>query len=341
MGATIYLVTLFAFISVTAFVLGAWFYFRHQREEVRLRLGRMASYGAGTGNGTGTDTRTSTGTGARGVTGFGARAGIGIGAWAGSRSGSRAGRSSTKKPDAPSALGWLLEVVTRAVSKKGREGAIRRKASGGMVLVGARLSLALVLALAMLGVSVAGRVRPFESTMLVTCGFLVGFMVPGAMAARKNRAREMAMRKALPDLLDLLTMSVEAGLGFDRALAKVIEGRKGPLVDEFEIVLQEIRVGRPRREALRDLGERVKMPEISRLIGAIIQAEQLGMGIANSLRIQSEQLRLARRQRAEEAAMKAPIKMLFPLIFFIFPALFVVLLGPAIIQMVIMFVRVG
>lgn len=310
MGNTVYLFTLLIFISVTAFVVlvGSWFYFRYQKEELKRRLGRIASYGAGI----------DTGTGLRTV------------------------QSQAKKQERPPIpiLGRLLAGITR-VASKGREGATQRKASVKTVSPEARLGLAVVFAMVAFGFSRAIGVGFFESTMLVTCGFLVGFMIPGAIVAHKNRTREMEIRKALPDMLDLLTMSVEAGLGFDRALARVIEGKKGPLANEFEIVLQEIRIGRPRREALRDLSERLKMPEVSRLVGSIIQAEELGMGIANSLRIQSEQLRLARRQRAEEAAMKAPIKMLFPLIFFIFPALFVVLLGPAIIQMVVMFVRMG
>ena len=310
MGITVYLITMFIFISVAAFAFGVWLYFRQQKEEVRLRLGRIASYGAGP----------------HPEGAAGARSGL--------------VRSAQRRPGRSSILGRLVGIFSKATSGNSMEYR-QRRARGKMALLGARFSLALVLALVAVGFSLMTGVKSFESTMLVIGGFLVGFLIPGAMEAHKKSAREIAIRKALPDMLDLLTMSVEAGLGFDRALAKVIEGKTGPLVDEFEIVLQEIRVGRARREALRDLGERVKMPEVSRLIGAIIQAEQLGMGIAKSLRIQSEQLRLARRQRAEESAMKAPIKMLFPLILFIFPALFVVLLGPAIIQLFTMFVRMG
>ncbi len=121
-------------------------------------------------------------------------------------------------------------------------------------------------------------------------------------------------------------------MGFDAALVKVVERKEGPLADEFGIVLREIRVGKPRKDALRELSERVKVDDITSLVSAVIQADQLGVGISNILRIQSEQVRTKRRQQAEEAAMKAPIKMLFPLIFFIFPTLFVVLLGPAVIQ---------
>jgi tight adherence protein C len=165
---------------------------------------------------------------------------------------------------------------------------------------------------------------------LVAAGF--GWVVPEVMMQSKAKHRGKDIQKALPDVLDLLTVSVEAGLGFDAALVRVVERRKGPLSDEFGIVLREMRVGTPRREALKQLAERVKVDDITSLTSAIIQTDHLGVGIANILRIQSDQSRVKRRQKVEESAMKAPIKMLFPLVFFIFPTLFVVLLGPAVIQ---------
>jgi tight adherence protein C len=165
---------------------------------------------------------------------------------------------------------------------------------------------------------------------LVAAG--LGWVVPETMMQSKAKHRGKEIQRELPDILDLLTVSVEAGLGFDAALVKVVERKEGPLADEFGIVLREIRVGKPRKDALRELSERVKVDDITSLVSAVIQADQLGVGISNILRIQSEQVRTKRRQQAEEAAMKAPIKMLFPLIFFIFPTLFVVLLGPAVIQ---------
>ena len=165
---------------------------------------------------------------------------------------------------------------------------------------------------------------------LVAAG--LGWVVPETMMQSKAKHRGKEIQRDLPDILDLLTVSVEAGLGFDAALVKVVERKKGPLADEFGIVLREIRVGKPRRDALRELSERVKVDDITSLVSAVIQADQLGVGISNILRIQAEQVRTKRRQQAEESAMKAPIKMLFPLVFFIFPTLFVVLLGPAIIQ---------
>jgi tight adherence protein C len=136
---------------------------------------------------------------------------------------------------------------------------------------------------------------------------------------------------AVPDTLDLLTISVKAGLGFDAALAKVVEKTKGPLADEFARALNELRVGKQRREALRDIVARTDVRALTNFIGAIIQAEQLGVSISKVLQVQSEQLRIERRQRAEEAAAKAPIKMLFPLVGCIFPSMFIVILGPAII----------
>jgi tight adherence protein C len=135
----------------------------------------------------------------------------------------------------------------------------------------------------------------------------------------------------LPDALDLLTISVEAGLGFDAALAKVVEKMEGPLVNEFRQALAEIRMGRTRREALRDIVGRAEARPVSNFIGAIVQAEQLGVPIAKVLQIQSQQLRIERRQRAEEAAAKAPVKMLFPMVGCIFPTIFIVILGPAVI----------
>ena len=138
----------------------------------------------------------------------------------------------------------------------------------------------------------------------------------------------------IPDTLDLLTISVRAGLGFDAALGRVVDKLKGPLSDEFRRALAEVRVGKARRDALRDIVPRTEVTPLTNFIGAIIQAEQLGVSISKVLQVQSEQLRIERRQRAEEQAAKAPIKMLFPLVGCIFPSLFIVILGPAIILIV-------
>ena len=165
-------------------------------------------------------------------------------------------------------------------------------------------------------------------------GIGIGYLLPEFWLGRRIKARQKVILKLIPDTLDLLTISVRAGLGFDAALAKVVEKLPGPLSDEFRRALAEVRVGKTRRDALRDMIPRTNVQPLSNFIGAIIQAEQLGVSIAKVLQVQSEQLRIERRQRAEEMAAKAPIKMLFPLVGCIFPSLFIVILGPAIIQIV-------
>ena len=165
-------------------------------------------------------------------------------------------------------------------------------------------------------------------------GFFIGYLLPEFWLGRKIKSRQKIILKMIPDTLDLLTISVRAGLGFDAALAKVVEKIPGPLSEEFRRALAEVRVGKARRDALRDMIPRTNVQPLSTFIGAIIQAEQLGVSISKVLQVQSEQLRIERRQRAEEMAAKAPIKMLFPLVGCIFPSLFVVILGPAIISMV-------
>jgi len=160
---------------------------------------------------------------------------------------------------------------------------------------------------------------------------LLGFVLPDFWLGRHVSDRKKRILRAVPDTLDLLTISVRAGLGFDGALAKVVEKTEGPLAEEFRRVLAEVRMGKARRDALRDVVARTDVPALTNFIGAIIQAEQLGVAISKVLQIQSEQLRIERRQRAEELAAKAPIKMLFPLVGCIFPSMFIVILGPAII----------
>ena len=165
-------------------------------------------------------------------------------------------------------------------------------------------------------------------------GLGIGYIGPEFWLGRRVKARQHAIIRMIPDSLDLLTISVRAGLGFDAALAKVVEKVKGPLSDEFRRALAEVRVGKTRRDALRDIIPRTDVAPLTNFIGAIIQAEQLGVSISKVLQVQSEQLRIERRQRAEEMAAKAPIKMLFPLVGCIFPSLFIVILGPAIILIV-------
>jgi tight adherence protein C len=165
-------------------------------------------------------------------------------------------------------------------------------------------------------------------------GFFLGRYLPDLWLNNKIKGRQKELRLALPNALDLLTISVEAGLGFDAAIGRLTEKFKNALSDEFAQVLNEIRLGRPRLEALDDMGRRSGVEELHTFIQALIQSEQLGVGIAKVLRIQSEEMRRRRRQRAEEQAAQAPLKMLFPMIGCIFPTLFIVLMGPAVILII-------
>jgi tight adherence protein C len=185
--------------------------------------------------------------------------------------------------------------------------------------------------LAFLLLGVALRNPIVSSLVFAVIAVAVGFFLPDYWLVTRIRARQKAILLAIPDTLDLLTISVKAGLGFDAALGKVIEKTEGPLTDEFRRALAEVRIGKPRRDALKEMVARTNVPALTNFIGAIVQAEQLGVAIANVLEVQSEQLRIERRQRAEEMAAKAPIKMLFPLVGCIFPSMFIVILGPALI----------
>ena len=160
-------------------------------------------------------------------------------------------------------------------------------------------------------------------------GLVVGFMAPDFYLGNRASRRGQQILESLPDALDLLTISVEAGLGFDAALVKVTEKLKGPLSEEFKRAGSEQRVGKSRQEALRGINERVEQKELGNFISAIIQADQLGVSMSKVLRIQSEQMRGERRQRAEEKAAKAPILIMLPTIGCIFPSLFIVILAPA------------
>jgi tight adherence protein C len=165
-------------------------------------------------------------------------------------------------------------------------------------------------------------------------GLAVGTVLPHYYLSIKKKARNKSALKELPDILDLLTVSLEAGLGFDSAVSKVVSKKNGVLSAEFHRSLEELRLGRTRREALSGIKNRVEVEEVRAFISSILQAEKLGIGLVQVLRVQSNEVRERRRQRAEEEAMKAPVKMLFPLVLFIFPSLFIVLLGPALIQFI-------
>jgi tight adherence protein C len=170
---------------------------------------------------------------------------------------------------------------------------------------------------------------PFFGFMI---GLVTGILIPRYYLMSQITQRRHKIQIQLADILDLLTVSVEAGLGFDAALAKVTEKMEGPLPEEFDSILREIRMGKGRKEALRDAGERIGVHDVDVFFSAIIQAEQLGVSLGKVLRVQSDQLRTKRRLRAEEQAMEAPIKMMLPMVGCIFPVILIVLLGPAVLQ---------
>jgi len=163
---------------------------------------------------------------------------------------------------------------------------------------------------------------------------ILGFFFPQYSLSRKITNRQKSVRRSLPDALDLLTICVEAGLGFDAAMAKVAQKWDSQLSAAFARVLQEIQLGKLRREALRSMAENIEVTELTSFVAAVVQSEQLGVSMARVLRIQADQMRVKRRQLAEEEAHKAPIKMLIPMVFLIFPSLLIVLLAPAALQII-------
>ncbi len=181
--------------------------------------------------------------------------------------------------------------------------------------------------------AITGLVPFFAGMMMAIGGAAVGFIAPDFYINSRIRGRKTIMQAELPNVLDLLCVSVEAGLGFDAALVKLNERMTGPLVDEFSLVLHEMRIGESRLAALKHLAERCEVHEVAQFCRAIIQADQLGIALSRILRVQSHDMRIRRQLAAEEKAMKAPVKMLFPTVLFIFPAMFVVALGPAALQM--------
>jgi tight adherence protein C len=177
-----------------------------------------------------------------------------------------------------------------------------------------------------LGGSFSGPLAAFAFAFLFT---FIGFALPGMVLTMKIRGRKEELRMQLPDALDLLAVSVEAGLGFDGAIVKLTEHLDGPLVEEFTLTLNEMRIGESRHDALKKLAARAAAPEVGHFTRAIIQADHLGISLGRILKVQATDTRDRRQAAAEEKAMKAPIKMLFPTVLFIFPAMFLVILGPA------------
>jgi tight adherence protein C len=179
------------------------------------------------------------------------------------------------------------------------------------------------------GVVFASSMPGMRGLLFVVVLTAIGFFAPTYFVVLRARRRQESVSADLPDALDLLAVSVEAGLGFDGAIAKLTEHMEGDLIDEFEFALGEMRVGEGRAEALKKMAERVPAHEMASFVRAIIQADQLGISLGRLLRVQATDARLKRQAAAEEKAMKAPIKMLFPMVLFIFPAMFIVILGPA------------
>lgn len=198
-----------------------------------------------------------------------------------------------------------------------------------------RIVLAVVIGGFMLFIySIGNLTWPLTNKILALAIFVgLGFYVPDLMLTSRIQRRQKAVRKAMPDALDLLTICVEAGLGFDGAMQKVYEKWDNELSLSFGRVLREIQLGKLRRDALRDMANRIGIPEMTSFVAAIIQSEQLGVSMAKVLRIQSDQMRIKRRQLAEEMAHKAPVKMLIPMALLIFPSICIVLMTPAVLMM--------
>ncbi len=215
-------------------------------------------------------------------------------------------------------------------------GLSRRVSPTGFLAAKAVLALGGLFFGGLLGGAVAGAGAAIAFAVVFGGG---GFVAPDFVVGSRARRRREQMRAELPDALDLLAVSVEAGLGFDGAIAKLTEQSEGPLAEEFALTLSEMRIGESRSEALKKLSERAATPEIAAFVRAIVQADQFGISLGRILRVQATDTRLRRQAAAEERAMKAPIKMLFPTVAFIFPALFLVILGPAFLSLAQLFGR--
>lgn len=179
------------------------------------------------------------------------------------------------------------------------------------------------------GVGAVLGLRGYGTAVLFgSIGAVVGFFLPDVLLVNAGQKRQDGIRRALPDALDMLTVCVEAGLGFDAAIAQVARNTSGPFAEECARVLQEMQIGKSRVQALRALSDRTTIGELRSFVSALVQASELGVPVARVLREQSKEMRLRRRQRAEEMAQKVPVKILFPLLFCLFPAMFVVIIGP-------------
>lgn len=191
------------------------------------------------------------------------------------------------------------------------------------------MSMILIAGLIFVLMSLAGS-DPLSSALVSIAGLGIGYVLPSFWLGSKIKGRQKEITRAMPDALDLLVIAVEAGLGFDAAVQRYTEKSDNALAKEFSRAIAEIRMGRSRREALKEMVHRTEVPDLNTFISAIIQADQLGVSISRVLTVQADQMRMLRRQRAEEQAAKAPLKMLFPMVFLIFPSMFIVILGPSV-----------
>ncbi len=171
------------------------------------------------------------------------------------------------------------------------------------------------------------------STLVLVIGGLLGYRLPYGWIEGKAKARQNEIRKALPFTLDLISISVEAGMALDGAMAIVMEKSTGPMAEELNLTLREIRLGKGRNEALIDMGDRIGLEELKAFVTAVTYIARLGGSLVDVIRIQAQAMRIKRRQRAEEKAMKTPVKIMIPLVLFIFPSMFIVILGPAVVEM--------
>ena len=195
-------------------------------------------------------------------------------------------------------------------------------------LMGAAASIVTMSSLAFL-LTISGSFTPTLTPLIAGFCLVIGVMMPKVWLDNRMRLRQKEILKSLPDAFDLVTTCVEAGLGLEAALGRVAEKIQGPFGEELTVMLQDVALGKLRRDALREVADRTGVPDLTSFINAVIQAETMGTSIAAVLRVQADQMRVKRRQRAEQEAQAAPIKMMFPLVLFIFPTMFIVILGPA------------
>ena len=237
----------------------------------------------------------------------------------------------------PAALPGWLRVLALRLSPSGISGSLQRRlnVAGNPANWSADRILA-VKGLGLLALAAIGALYGLHSLgLLVVCtvaGGALGFFLPDVLLYNAGLRRQTEIQRVLPDALDMLTVCVEAGLGFDAALAQVARTTRGPLAAEFTRALQEMQIGKPRREALRAMADRTTTAELRTFVSAVAQSGELGIPIAQVLRAQAKEMRIRRRQRAEERAQKVPIKILFPLIACLLPALLVVVVGPGVLS---------